>query len=538
MIRINTNQLKRAYAFVKENVVTFIVIVAIILGSISALAIFQEEQILEEEENLVFEEFTSQRIAMSNVKTLDPIKSQDRDTYYFDQLIYSSLFDYSNTFGLVTDLVSSYKTNEKMGSVTLQLKDNIYFHDGSKLVASDVVYTFNYIMRTGSSSLYFDQANKIYGIDAVGSNKLKVYFKNTYDASLDNLTFPIMKDGDGDFGHGFKPNGTGMYKVGKREKDKYIRLVPNKNYYGTVAENTIYCQVFPQSTDIENLINTYDVTAEFSKDFNGKSIADDKGLSHAFIPSNNMEYMAFNFNNPILAKKEMRKAIAYAVDLHDLVKYAYGDEGLVSDSIYFPGYYDTENKGDVYRPSFGNSLELIKKLKLADRDNDGYLEDENGETIELTIVVNDNASRLMVANTISERLEELQIKNHVEKLSWDDYTKALRNKEYDIFIGGYQLNKNDKLRFMFAAGNAAGYKNDKVNKLLTSMYSCNSIDTYKNTYIKLKEIISDELPYYCICYKQYSLLGTPKMEFTQLPTYEDQYRGINTWKYQKVVTQK
>ncbi len=537
MIRINTNQLKRAYAFVKENVVTFIVIAAIILGGISALAIFQEEQILEEEENLVFEEFTSQRIAMSNVKTLDPIKSQDRDTYYFDQLIYSSLFDYSNTFGLVTDLVSSYKTNEKMGSANLQLKEDIFFHDGSKLTASDVVYTYNYIKRTGASSLYYDQANKIYGMDAVGKYKLKVYFKNNHDASLDNLTFPIMKEGDGDFGKGFKPNGTGMYKVGKREKDKYIKLVPNKKYYGELAENTIYCQVFPKSTDIENLINTYDVTVEFSKDFNGKSIADDKGLTHAFIPSNNMEYMAFNFNNPVLAKKEMRKAIAYSVDLEELVKYAYGDEGLVNDSIFFPGYYDTENKGDLYSPSFGNSLELLEKLKFADIDNDGYLEDENGNDIDFAIVVNDNASRLMVANTLSERLDELQINNHVIKLTWDEYTRALRNKEYDIFVGGYQLNKNDKLRFMFASGNAAGYKNDKVDDLLNSMYSCNSIETYKNSYTKLKEIISEDLPYYCICYRQYSLLGTPKMEFTKLPTYEDQYRGINTWKYQKAVTQ-
>lgn len=537
--RINKNLIKRIYAFLKENVVTFIVIGAIVLGTISAIAITQDEEVAPEEEGATYKEYTAQRIGISNIKTLDPIKSQDRDTYYISKRIYSSLFDYTDTFGLETDLVKSFKTSKKSASVTITLRDDVYFHNGSKLTAQDVAYTQEYILRNGSSGQYYDMASKIYSVNVLSTYKLKIYFRNDNDACLDNLTFPILRNGDGDNGEGFKPNGTGQYKVSKKDLDKYIKLVPNKKYYGDVAKNNIYCQVFPKSTVVENLINTYDVTAHFYRDYNGQSVAEDKGLSYKGIISNNMEYIAFNFNNPLLEKKTFRQAVAYAVDLDELVKYAYGDTGILSDSIYFPGYYGTENQGDVYKQNFGKALSLIEKLNLSDVDNDGYLDGKDGEEINLKIVVNSSdASRIMVANTISEKLEELQIKNHVERLSWEDYKAALRSRNYDLFIGGYQIEKNDKLKFMLQSGNSTGYYNEKVLKLLDNMYACNTIQKYKESYVKLKELLIDELPYYCICYKQYYLLGTPKMEFEALPTYDDIYRGINTWSYKKIVSKK
>lgn len=536
MIRINKNQLKRLYAFVKDNIVTIIVVIAIVLGLISIIHIITDSKVQSIDGDLTYEDVTNQRFGISNIHTLNPIVSNDRDTYYIDQLIYSSLFVHDNDMGIQPDLVKSYTTEPDRGIAHLTLRSGVKFHKGQALSARDVVYTYNYIKSAGKSGLYYDNAQKIESISASGNNKLTVVFKDVNDASLDYLIFPILNEGDSVAEDGFRPNGTGQYAISKIRESKEIKLKPNTSYYGEEADNHLTFEVFPKTTVLKNLVSSYEITALMYQEFDIDELQNTSDITRVMVPSNKMEYIGFNFNNKSLAINGLRKAIAYALDLDNIAKNAYGSTALINDSIYFPNYLGVKNKGDIYASNFNKAIKLLKKSNLIDRNQDGYIDNIDGDRITINILVNKNDSnRILVANYLSESLSELQIDNEIHAYAWDQYKEKVKSGDFDILVGGYTINSNDKLRFMFDKGNYINYENEEVMELVNDLCRCHTNDELIEIYTKLKKLINNELPYYCVCYKQYSLLGSSNMDFEELPNFENIYHGVNTWEFQKLI---
>ncbi|MCQ2550880.1 MAG: ABC transporter substrate-binding protein [Clostridia bacterium] len=515
-----SNRIKRLYAFVKENIVSIIVAIVAILCIVSVVLILQGKDSIVTKDKFSYENVSDQRFAISNIKTLDPIASQDKDTYYIDKLVFSSLFTYDENLCLVEDLVKDYQCNANEGTVTITL-NKAKFHKGQSLDAEDVRYTFQYIMEVGKEGPYYDCAAAIEDIQTTGNNTLKVIFKDPADASLDHLTFPILNSGES-FPGLKKPNGTGSYKVSMVDEMKGIVLK---------GENTLTFQIFPKSTVVENLLTSYEVTAMIS---NKTSVNND--VTMKFIPSNSFEYIGFNYKNKALANKEMRQAIAYSMDINELVSKAYGKAAMINDCVYFPNYLGVENTGNVYKRNYNKSIKLLKKLNLTDTDKDGYINDIDGNNIKITILVNKNdAHRALVADYLSNCLDELQIINEVKALPFNSYVSALKSKDFDIVIGGYSINEKDKLTFLFDDKNYINFENQEILDLVNQLNQCNSVDNNINTFTKLKEKLIDELPYYCICYKQKCLLGSPDMDFEVLPNFCNIYRGVETWQFKKKI---
>lgn len=137
---------------------------------------------------------------------------------------------------------------------------------------------------------------------------------------MDNLTFPILNEGDGSSSSSFRPNGTGQYKISSVQSGKCVKLKPNKDYFGEVAENHLYFEIFPKSTIYKNLLSSYEITALVYKQFDIDEISESSDITRQLIPSNQMEYIGFNFKNKNLANIKLRKAIAYSLDLQDVTK--------------------------------------------------------------------------------------------------------------------------------------------------------------------------------------------------------------------------
>lgn len=60
-------------------------------------------------------------------------------------LVYSGLMRKSTNGDFIPDLAESFIVSPEGNVYTFTLKDNLTFHDGSKLTASDVVFTINQI---------------------------------------------------------------------------------------------------------------------------------------------------------------------------------------------------------------------------------------------------------------------------------------------------------------------------------------------------------------------------------------------------------
>ncbi|MEG2528878.1 MAG: ABC transporter substrate-binding protein [Anaerovoracaceae bacterium] len=531
----------RTLEFVHKNIILIIIIIVVLASITSTIFIVRDNIIAKNnEENVTYEPVNTLHFSMSKINTLNPLLSNDEDVYYITQLIYDGLFELDETLNVRPVLVSSYSVNSSEGTVSIKLKSDIRFHNDSKLTAYDVKYTVDAINAVGSKSLYYDYASKIDYVQVRGNRSLKIYFSDPEDAALDNLVFPIVCSNQlgspYDFASttSYKPVGTGQYKYSSYNSLSRLKLKPNKDYFGDVATNKIQFEILPDKEKSTNLMTMDSITAYYSDKSNIDTIAEDKNLKINKIMSNQVEYLAFNFDNINLSKNNVRLAIARAIDTKKILKDAYMGSGVLSDSIYYPNFLGSGNKGDEYAQNENIAVGLLKQQGYRDTNEDGFLEDVKGKKLEFSILVNENnLNRVDAAKLIAQNLNDVGISTHINKVSWNEYQALTEKSDFDILIGGYSFEKKYDLRDFFNENSFINYNNPKVLSLVNKLETAMSTEKYSKTYKELKEIMSKDLPYYSLCYKTGSLVTVQHFNFEKLPTFFNIYDNCDKWSWEK-----
>lgn len=83
------------------------------------------------------------------------------------ELVFSGLLKYDQDNNLVGDLAESWESNEEGNIYTVKLKPDLEWHDGSKLTAQDVVFTYRTIQNPDAKSPLFSswQSIKVEAVD-------------------------------------------------------------------------------------------------------------------------------------------------------------------------------------------------------------------------------------------------------------------------------------------------------------------------------------------------------------------------------------
>lgn len=533
------NIILRTLDFLHSHIIIVIIVVVVLISGISVIIMANSDSTTTSDttssgtSDSKYVTSNTVYIPMHRISSLNPLSSEDDDTYYITQMIYSSLFDLDSNLNIEKDLVSSYDTSS--GSVSMKLR-NADFSDGSSLTAADVIYTVKEIKSIGSKSPYYVYANKIDSVTGSGSS-VTVNFKSSKDAALDNLTFPIVSSSSYSKDSDYKPMGSGQYKYSSYDKKSYLKLVPNEDYYGDTAKNKINFKLLRYYSKAMSFVTTDAITGYVSTSNTAKSDAEDKNLKCAEIKSNEGEYLGFNFKNSVLSQKNIRKAIAYAVDTKSLVKDNYGGDAITTDTIFYPGFLGTKNKGDQYKYDQSKAVKMLKSAGYADSDDDGILEDSKGKELSLTLIVNSNDnSRADAAATIGEELTNIGIKINLKKIGWSAYKSAIKSGDFDLVVGGFSFDKSYNLRDLFDKGNDLNYSNSVVVSAVDKLETTLTADEQKSAYEDLRKELVDDIPYYCLCYKEYSFITVSRFTSDVKPTFFDHYRGISTWQWKKTVT--
>lgn len=519
-------------------VVGSIIIIVVVISGIN----MYREIVLDIDENIEYVKQDTIYIPASSMDTLNPVTSITEDSYYINKLMYDSLFEYDTNLGAVPVLVDKYSVNTEKAYIDITLKSGIKFHDGETLNAYDVKYTVDAILSHGSNGLHYKKVAKIYSVSVEGDYELRIYFKNNYECSLDDLTFPIVSSSQYNSireflsDENFKPVGTGEYMVSSYDSYKDLVLVPNKTYFGNVPSKNVIVQIIPDKNNLANLIENETITCYLDKGSERKTMVTDNNLKMYDILSNEVEFIYFNTSSPLFKNAEMRKAVAYAIDSQSVLEKAYMNDGVLTDTIYYPNFLGVADTGNSYNYDEEKAKSLLNKEGYDDKNKDGKLEDKKDKELDLTILVNsNNANRIAAAKVISNNLESIGYTVTVNSVSWDEYQKQIKSKSFDILITGFTIEESYDLRTFFNGKALWGYKNDKLYAKAQKLDRLYTSEDYQKTYSELKEMLLDELPYYPLCYKKMGLIGTETLTANNLPMFNDIYKNIGTWEWTKTI---
>lgn len=112
----------------------------------------------------------------------------DRDLV---SLIYSGLLKIDSEGNLIPDIANSYEISEDGLVYTFKLKDNVYFHDGVRLTADDVIFTIEKIQ---DSNLKSPREANWLGVKTEKIDEFTVSFtlKQPYSPFIQNTTIGIL----------------------------------------------------------------------------------------------------------------------------------------------------------------------------------------------------------------------------------------------------------------------------------------------------------------------------------------------------------
>ncbi len=104
---------------------------------------------------------------IGNIKNINPIFATSQGDTSVAALLFSPLLTYNENNELVGDLAKEWKSDATSKVHTITLRDDLYWHDGEKLTADDVVFTYQTIQNPYTKSPYYSawrgiEVEKIY----------------------------------------------------------------------------------------------------------------------------------------------------------------------------------------------------------------------------------------------------------------------------------------------------------------------------------------------------------------------------------------
>ena len=147
------------------------------------------------------------------------------------------------------------------------------------------------------------------------------------------------------------------------------------------------------------------------------------------------------------------------------------------------------------------------------------------------LVNSEDQQRTAAAQIIKNGLDKLPIQSYIINKDWSAYNTDLSKGNFDIFIGGYQLKDNYDMRSMLHTNylNVIGYSNPTLDVLLDKMESGISKNEKKSTFTKIKAILNEDLPYFCLLYKTYGAIASPALKGEIKPYFYNLYNGCENW---------
>jgi peptide/nickel transport system substrate-binding protein len=372
------------------------------------------------------------------------------------RLIFSSLLTYDDHGSLVNDLADSVSRSDDGLNYTVKLKQGVMWHDGEKLTAKDVVYTYTAIQNIDTKSPYNVswQGVKISQVDDYTVSFLLPSPLNSFPLSITNGIVPahiLSKVSYADLrGSEFnsRPVGSGPFKftrvvriddvqsISKRQRietvknDKYFRGVPKLDAYLLFAlkdEADVKEQLRTRQIDVAVLGSSPDLG-----ELDSKYVVTN-------IPLLAGTYVFFNTQKPPFNSTEFRQALLVGTNT-DLLrsKLGYPVQKVESPLLSAQSGYDISYLQNSYElAAANNALDILGWVR--DPNNQGFRKKDN-VALELNLTTLEGSDFAVIASALqSEWGKGLGIKLNISTKSSSDIQPLVLQHAYDMILYGISI---------------------------------------------------------------------------------------------------
>ena len=490
--------------------------------------------------------------------SFNPLLTQSRDILNFLNLIFEHPLVLDEKSRPAPSLVEKWEVSEDGRTWTFHVRKDVKWQNGQAMTGEDILFTFQALQSGKLGSLYEkDLAGNVNIVEAgLRNNDPYTFFVRLAEPSsevLGIMTFPVlsknvyqspefMQKEKGNFS--MTPIGTGPYQVDLSQpyNGTSMKLVRNEDWWnGKPYIDSILARVCQTNEEAraalgKGEIDLVDTMAVYANNYSDL----DKITGYKYL-TENYEFLALNCNNPLFADKNVRKAIAYAIDRTDIISRVYLNNAETVD-VPMPSnswLYDSAYR--IYDYDEKRAAKLLKEAGWTDSDGDGVLDkivEGEKQDLAFTILTNsDNDFRRDVAELISKHLSLVGFRVQTEAVSWEQLqSENMQKHKFDAILTGYYLDYVPDLRFAFHSSqigkgknNFYRYQNPELDSLLDTAATAYKEKDKKKAYQKIQEHLVGELPVISLYFRTGSLLVNNRVHGVDKVRELNLYNNIKDW---------
>ncbi len=343
------------------------------------------------------------------------------------------LFMKDDNGNIVPALCESYDLSSDGLEYTFNIRKGVYFSNGEELKASDVKYSLEVAMEAPFTLDGFFDVEKIELVDDYTVKMQMLEINVSMIEKLTNYFAPIVNEkahteaGDS---YGSSPEttiGTGAYILQEYKEGEYAVFEANENYFmGAPVIKKVEMKVISDADAAMIALQTGEIDAWFDDipSISYDTLEKNSAINIANYSSARMFRLLLNNEEGIMSNKEVRKAIAYAIDREKALLIGQEGYGIVVDNPGGPDYTGQPGYGTYYNQDIEKAKRIIQEQGL--------------EGQELTIKTYTTMPYVNIATSIQDDLSKIGLDIKIMQMERNAFIDdVLIDTQFDMAVMSY-----------------------------------------------------------------------------------------------------
>jgi peptide/nickel transport system substrate-binding protein len=454
--------------------------------------------------------------------TLNPLFARTMVDTRTHELIFDRLFFNSAITNKITSsLVRAYDIQDAGLTLIVELRDDVKWHDGEQLDATDVCFTINTMLNKSIASTISANAKKDIASCSADNFTAKIEMTKVFLKPREHVGFLIIpehvvsKTGlqqNGEFSS--LPIGSGsMSAIKKRRVVEFSRFDnPHHPLGGSSVKSLTLNESLDSAVRVGTLLNggVHGMTSVPPASRQRVEALDNAALMSYDLRS--WWYIALNTNRGALSNQKIRKAVNLTIDKESLRRLSVGYDPndleppctfvsgpFINASTFYNNLVPSHTTANVQQ------AQILMKEAGAKSQYGRWLLNDVPITFKVGIHAPLEAEAADLLSQVGNQLQAGGFDRQVYKITNDDWARLAVTGQFDDFdmlIGkwSFGLTENVSRIFHTRTGtkgrfNIFNYSNPKADQLLLAHEEATSDTSAKNAYHDLHALLADDLPY-------------------------------------------
>jgi len=465
---------------------------------------------------------------MRHPLTLNPLLNEDATVAKILHLLFEPLVVFDENLRPQGHLAEMEMASD-FSRATITIRHDAIWSDGMPVSSDDLIFSVGVLRQAPSTVIYKQNVENIAQIERIDSRTVVIHFQQPSITAGYTLNFPIIPE------HHYRghnnpasprnmtPLGNGPYLFESMAQMLSMTLVQSPYTFRRRATiEKIEVLFIP---DAEGRLYAFDqgiidaIRLPFSEWVKHHSV---KPVHHEEFPAMYFEFIGFNFQRELFLDINIRRGIAYAFNADEAMSAVYSHQAVRAVSPIHPNSWMHDNTvpGPVY--DHARALTLLRALNAE-------------EPIEI-LVNAEHIERIHIAQRLAFSLQTIMalrsdqhnVQFEVVVLPFEEYYERLMYGDFDLFLGGMQLDFEPAFEFMFQGGELFGV-DPTMEGLLANLGLATTESAYLQAVSQLQRGFVDRLPIISLGFRHSAVLTGTRVVQGRGPASDHIFAFVNEW---------